>query len=123
MVPIRRAWRQRLVTGATLGSVIVAAGFGGVWLLVLGMLQTREIRELSRVGALGAAQTEDDVFAELHAGLFDDLTRLNLLCSVGSFFYPLQNRVITTFQPHMNTAQTCFPKKSHIEQPLLNDIV
>lgn len=61
MISIRRARRQRLVTGVALGSTVVAVGFGALWLLVLGMLQTREIRELSRVAAIGATHIESQV--------------------------------------------------------------
>ena len=34
------------------------------------------------------AQTENNIFAELHSGLFDDLAGLDLLHGAGPFFYP-----------------------------------
>ena len=63
---------------------------------------------------IGAAQTEDDVFAELNSSLFDNLTRLNLLRSVCPLFYPFQDRVITAFKPHMNATQAGLLKQFHI---------
>jgi len=72
---------------------------------------------------INAAQTEDDVFAELNSSLFDNLARLNLLPGACSLFHFFQDGVITAFKPHMNANQTGLMKQLHIQQPLLNDIL